>query len=316
MLFGPPHHRNRLRDLHRQGGQRPRRTGHDRGRPDLLHLPGRRRHDADLPDRGDRRPAAGRPSAGCPEPQSRRTDRLQPDRAPRELPGAQLHADVGAARSDLLSHLAADRPGHAGPHAGRRQLPVVRKQRRPNLCRVGREDHVRRCGRAGRGEGDLDRDRRFPARSLPLCRDRGLAAEGRPACRPSRNRQDAHRAGRSRRGEGAVLRHLGIGVRADVRRHGGRQGPRPLQAGEREGSLHHLHRRDRRRRQAARRRLRRQRRTRADAQPAPDRDGRLRRPPRASTRRCCVPGASTAGFRWSCPTSRGARRFSACIFGG
>ena len=88
-----------------------------------------------------------------------------------------------------------------------------------------------------------------------------------------------------------------FGVRGDVRRHGRVQGARPVQAGEGEGALHRVHRRDRRHRQEARRTDRRQRRARADAQPAADGDGRLREqqrrhhprrhqpPPNRSTRR-------------------------------
>ena len=57
-----------------------------------------------------------------------------------------------------------------------------------------------------------------------------------------------------------------------------RQGARPLQAGQREGALHHLHRRDRRRGQAARLLALLKRRARADPEPAPLRDGRLRQP--------------------------------------
>ena len=53
--------------------------------------------------------------------------------------------------------------------------------------------------------------------------------------------------------------------------------PRPVRAGQEERALHHLHRRDRRRRPPPRRRPRRRsRRARADAEPAPRRDGRLR----------------------------------------
>ena len=58
------------------------------------------------------------------------------------------------------------------------------------------------------------------------------SAAGRPARRPSGYRQDAARQGRRRRGGRAVLHHLGLRVRRDVRRTRRRQGPRPLQAGQ------------------------------------------------------------------------------------
>ena len=51
----------------------------------------------------------------------------------------------------------------------------------------------------------LDRDRRLPAQSVEVCRNRGLAAERGAAGRSSGNGQDAHCAGRSRRGPSAVL---------------------------------------------------------------------------------------------------------------
>ena len=80
-----------------------------------------------------------------------------------------------------------------------------------------------------------------------------------------------------RRGQRAVLHHLRLRFRRDVR--GRRRQPRArhVRAGQEERALPHLHRRDRRRRAAPGRGPRwRQRRARADAQPAPRRDGRLR----------------------------------------
>ncbi len=74
-----------------------------------------------------------------------------------------------------------------------------------------------------------------------------------------------------------VLLDLRLGLRRDVRRRRRQPRPRPLRAGEAELPLHHLHGRDRRRRPPPRRRHgRRSRRARADAEPAPRRDGRLR----------------------------------------
>ena len=82
---------------------------------------------------------------------------------------------------------------------------------------------------------------------------------------------------RRRRGGRAVLQHLRLGLRRDVRRRRRFARARPLRAGQAERALHHLRRRDRRRRPPPRRRHgRRPRRARADPQPAARRDGRLR----------------------------------------
>ena len=122
---------------------------------------------------------------------------------------------------------------------------------------------------------------------------------------PARHRQDAAGQGRGGRGERAVLLDLGVGVRRGDRRHRRLARPRPVQ--DRQGGLagDHLHRRARRHRAlplAGRRLRRRQRRARADAQPDPHRDGRLRvqrrgdrarrhQPPRDPRQRAAAPGA-------------------------
>ena len=143
---------------------------------------------------------------------------------------------------------------------------------------------------------------------------KGVLADG-----PAGHRQDAARARHRRRGGRAVLLHLRLGLRRDVRGRRRQPRARPLRAGQEERPLHHLHRRDRRRRPPPRRRPgRRPRRARADAEPAAGRDGRLRvattassssPPPTAptcSTRRCCARAASTAASSCRAPTSRGA----------
>ena len=105
----------------------------------------------------------------------------------------------------------------------------------------------------------------------------GRIPEGRAAGRRAGHRQDAARARHRRRGGRAVLLHLGLRLRRDVRRRRRLARPRPVRAGQEERALHHLHRRDRRRRPAPRRGPRRRaRRARADAEPAARRDGRLR----------------------------------------
>ena len=71
--------------------------------------------------------------------------------------------------------------------------------------------------------------------------------------------------------------HLGLRVRRDVRGRRRQPRPRPVRPGEAQFAVHRLRRRDRRGRPPARRRPRRvARRARADPQPDPRRDGRLR----------------------------------------
>jgi hypothetical protein len=72
------------------------------------------------------------------------------------------------------------------------------------------------------------------------------ASQRRPADRPARHRQDAGGACRGGRGAGAVLQHLRLGVRGDVRRRRCQPGARHVRAGQEELPVHHLHRRDRR----------------------------------------------------------------------
>src|SRR5574337_215305 len=54
------------------------------------------------------------------------------------------------------------------------------------------------------------------------------------------------REGDRRRSQRAVLLHLGVRFRGDVRRRGGVACPGPLRAGQEARALHHLHGRDRR----------------------------------------------------------------------
>ena len=148
--------------------------------------------------------------------------------------------------------------------------------------------------------------------------------QGRADDGPAGHRQDAARARHRRRGRRAVLQHLGLGLRRDVRRRRREPRARPLRAGQEARALHHLHRRDRRRRSSPRRRPRRRsRRARADAEPAPRRDGRLRverrrhhhrrdQPPRrARPGASCAPAASTAASSCRAPTCAAARASSA-----
>ena len=70
-------------------------------------------------------------------------------------------------------------------------------------------------------------------------------AEGRAAGRPARDRQDLARPRRCRRGRGAVLFDLRLGIRRDVRRRRRRAGARPVRAGAPACAGDHLHRRAR-----------------------------------------------------------------------
>ena len=156
--------------------------------------------------------------------------------------------------------------------------PMAFGRSRGKLDRPGRHRrHVRRRGRHRRGGRRAPRGRRVPqdAREVPAARR--ADSQGRAAGRPAGNRQDAAGQGRRRRGGRAVLQPQRLGLRRDVRRR--RRGPRPrhVPAGRAEGAVHHLHRRARRPGQDPRQRQhRRPRRTRADAQRAAGRDGRLR----------------------------------------
>ena len=71
----------------------------------------------------------------------------------------------------------------------------------------------------------------------------GRAAQGHSPGRAAGHGQDPAGAGRRRRGWRAVLLHLRLGIRRDVRRRRRRPGARPLRAGARQGAGHHLHRR-------------------------------------------------------------------------
>ena len=150
----------------------------------------------------------------------------------------------------------------------------------PGQAAVGRlaEDHLPRRGGRRRGGGGAPRDQGVPREPQEVPGARRAHPQGRPALRAPGHRQDA--AGPRGRGRGgrAVLLDLRLGLRRDVRRRRRLARARPLRAGQAELALHHLHGRDRRRRPPPRRRPgRRARRARADAQPAPGRDGRVRR---------------------------------------
>ena len=131
-------------------------------------------------------------------------------------------------------------------------------------------------GRPGRGQERLAGNRRVPAEPGQVPAAGGPRAQGNSADGSAGHGQDAAGPGRGRRGGRALLFDQRLGVHPDVRRRGRRPRPRPVQHGQGTRPRHPVHRRDRRRGPPPRRRRgRRTRRTRANAQPNPQRDGRL-----------------------------------------
>ena len=220
-----------------------------------------------LPDLCAERPEPGRQA----EPEGRQDHRqavggrraVAARRAGLLVPDAAAHRRV-----DLL---------HAPDAVGRRPRHGLRQVQGEAAHRAPWPRDLRRRGRRRRGQGGSAGDRRVPARSAEIPEARRAHPARRAAGRPSRHRQDAARARHRRRGQRAVLHHLGLRLRRDVRRRRRIPRARHVRSGEEERALHHLHRRDRRRRPPSRRRpWRRQRRARADAESAAGRDGRLR----------------------------------------
>ena len=88
----------------------------------------------------------------------------------------------------------------------------VKSSERHQICR---------CGRRGRGQGEPGGDRGLPPRPRANTSDIGATyAQGRPAGGPSGHRQDHAGQGSGRRGQRALLLHVRLGVRGDVRGHG------------------------------------------------------------------------------------------------
>ncbi len=213
--------------------------------------------------------------------------RLETQLADAKAEGKLQEFDIKGAQDERLgqrAHLPAAVPALHRPvdlphelRAGRRlEGHAVRQVQGQAALRRLPEDHL--PGRRGRRRGrrGAPRDQGVPREPEEVPGARGPDPEGRAALRAPRHGQDAARARRRRRGGRPVLLHLGLGLRRDVRRGRCLPRARPLRAGQAELALHHLHGRDRRRRPPPRRRHgRRARRARADAQPAPGRDGRL-----------------------------------------
>ena len=152
---------------------------------------------------------------------------------------------------------------------------------------------------------ELTRGRRLPSPPGQVPAPRRPDPARRPALGAPRDRQDAARAGGRRRGRRPVLLDGGLRVRGGDRRRRRRARARPVRAGQGERPGDRLHRRAGRDRPLAderdRRLQRRQRRARADAEPDPHRDGRLRlvdqrdRDRRDQPARRARPGAASAG---------------------
>ncbi len=184
---------------------------------------------------------------------------------------------VSAADGPAAAAVRPDHPLHA-PDAGRRaRRDGLRQVEGAAAHREQEPRDLRGRRRRRRGQGRPDRDRRLPEGPGQVPAPGRQDPEGRADGRPARHRQDAARPRRGRRGRRAVLLHLRLRLRRDVRRRRRQPRARHVRAGQEEQPLHHLHRRDRRGRPSPRRRpRRRQRRARADPEPAAGRDGRLR----------------------------------------
>ena len=166
-----------------------------------------------------------------------------------------------------------DEPGAGRRLEGDELRQVAREAHGAGLA----EDRLQGRGRRGRGGRGAAGDQGVPREPEEVPGARRAHPQGRAALRAARHRQDAARARGRRRGGRAVLLDLRLRLRRDVRRRRRLPRPRPLRAGEAGLAVHHLHGRDRRGRPPPRRRPRRRpRRARADAEPAPRRDGRVR----------------------------------------
>ena len=133
--------------------------------------------------------------------------------------------------------------------AERRQQGALLRQVQGQAARLAAEEgHVQGRGRRGRGQGRAAGDHRVPARAPEVPEAGRPHPQGRAPHGPPGNGQDAPRPRHRRRGQRALLLHLRLGLRRDVRGRGRLARARPVRAGQEERPLHHLHRRDRRRR--------------------------------------------------------------------
>ena len=132
---------------------------------------------------------------------------------------------------------------HDAADAERRQQgPELRQEPRAAALHAAEEGHLQGRGRRGGSQGRAAGDHRVPARTAEVPEAGRPHSQGRAADRPSGHRQDPAGARHRRRSQRAVLLHLRLGFRGNVRGRGRQPRARSVRAGQEERSLHHLHR--------------------------------------------------------------------------
>ena len=175
----------------------------------------------------------------------------------RRLEGHGANIQVQSAQPSAWMQILSGGPAAAaaGRHLGLLHAPDAGRRARGDGLRqvqgqaADREQdqgHLRRRGRGGRSQGRAERDRRLPQGPGQVPAPGRQDPQGGAAGGPSRHRQDPARPRRRGGGGRAVLLHLRLGLRGDVRGRGRQPGARHVRTGQEERALHHLHRRDRR----------------------------------------------------------------------
>ena len=132
-------------------------------------------------------------------------------------------------------------PAH-GRAAGHGRYDERRPVARQDLCRDENRRQIRGRGGCGRGQGRAEGGRGLPEGPRALRPAWRARAQGHPARRPARHRQDAAGARGGGRGGRAVLLDLRLRVRGDVRGRRRRARPRSVRAGAQDEAVHHLYR--------------------------------------------------------------------------
>ncbi len=161
------------------------------------------------------------------------------------------HHCESVAVGDPYRHLVLHHPHHVARRRGRGRQHHERGQGARAGLRQGRRgqaDNVQGRRGTGGGQGGDHGDSRFPPQGRQIPRTGRQDPQGRAAGRPPGNGQDASGEGRGGRSQRAVPLDIGFRLRGDVRGRGRVACPRPIRAGQAEGPLHRLHRRDRRHR--------------------------------------------------------------------